>query len=387
MQVLLTTDSGPQADTTFRYPVVDFRRITFGREGTPDLHGRLSDANDRSVSREHFVLLIGPGLCSLMPAESARSPTYLDGEQVTDPVPIAPRQKISAGRNVFVFGVDGELPAAIPSPLDLPEVEIVTWVFEPGGTEVKIVRLPGGGLAVLKGVSWGGHPEGERLRARFLHEARILRMLQHQHIVALLDCVERGDETWILMEHIEGRTLDEAGMLDGPLPVAMMARLGCHIASALDFAHSHGVIHRDVKPQNVLIEDESGEARLIDFGIAVLKGDPRITRTGMPSPLTATFAAPEQLEGGTVVPATDVYGLGASLFWALTYDQKNKSQEWHRHGDPVRDAERVTPARSLAQVAPQLPTAFSNTIDRCLDDDPPKRPSARQLIDLLAPHC
>ena len=152
--------------------------------------------------------------------------------------------------------------------------------------------------------------------ARAGEEARLLARLSHPSLVPVYDAGtdERG-RPWVVMELVEGETLaDTIGR--GPIPSDRTASIGAHVAQALDYVHAQGLVHRDVKPGNVLIGND-GRVRLTDFGIARLVDSARVTSTGMMVG-TASFLAPEQVAGEPVGPPADVYALGLVLLECMT---------------------------------------------------------------------
>ncbi|MDQ1105313.1 serine/threonine-protein kinase [Nocardioides zeae] len=158
--------------------------------------------------------------------------------------------------------------------------------------------------------------DDERAHERFVAEARLLARLHHPRLVTVLDAGTVDGRPHIVMELVPGSDL-AAVLREGPLPPDRVARLGAEVAEALAHAHAAGIVHRDVKPGNVLVED-SGHVRLADFGIARLaEATTRHTRTGtvIGSPV---YLAPEQVAGETVTTATDLYSLGLLLLEALT---------------------------------------------------------------------
>ncbi|WP_300640602.1 serine/threonine-protein kinase [Nocardioides sp.] len=155
-------------------------------------------------------------------------------------------------------------------------------------------------------------------RGRFVAEARTLASLSHRNLVMVLDAGigDEDDRPFLVMELVEGRALSDA-LRQGPLPAREVARIGAEVAAGLAFAHERGVVHRDVKPGNVLLSDD-GRVKLADFGIARLIGDTvRHTRTGTAIG-TAAYLAPEQVRGEDVTGCADVYALGLVLLEALT---------------------------------------------------------------------
>jgi predicted Ser/Thr protein kinase len=152
-------------------------------------------------------------------------------------------------------------------------------------------------------------------RARLRREAELVRALAHPGIVRPIEIVDHGSWSLIAMERVSGRSLAAAVAGDGPLHPDAVARLGVELAEALSAVHRCGVIHRDVKPENVLL-DEGGHARLSDFGCAHLESQALLTR--LEDPLTAVgFLPPELVEGQIADPRSDVYALGMTLYFAL----------------------------------------------------------------------
>jgi hypothetical protein len=154
-------------------------------------------------------------------------------------------------------------------------------------------------------------------RARAEREARLAARLSHPHLVAIFDLAVEGEDQWLVMEYVEGPTLASLVAERGPLTPDEAAPLIAQVAEALAAAHEAGIVHRDVKPSNVLI-DPDGHAKLTDFGIArSTEADATLTQTGFVTGSPA-YLSPELASGGRVTPATDVWSLGATLFHALT---------------------------------------------------------------------
>jgi len=153
---------------------------------------------------------------------------------------------------------------------------------------------------------------------RFRREAQSAAMLNHPNIVGVYDYGQQSGSYFIVMEYVEGRSLRDILHDEGPLPAMTAARITAETAAALDFAHRHGVIHRDIKPGNVLIT-QSGKVKVADFGIAANPTDAKqgLTQTGAVIG-TATYFSPEQAQGYQVDGRTDVYALGVVLYEMLT---------------------------------------------------------------------
>jgi serine/threonine protein kinase len=187
------------------------------------------------------------------------------------------------------------------------------------------------------GTVWQGHDEllgrevavkevrfppelGEReiadLRERTLREARATARLSHPNVITTYDVVEEDDRPWIVMELLKTHSLSEVLRDEGPLPPHRVAEIGLGVLAALETAHAQGVVHRDVKPSNVLL-GERGIVKLADLGIATAAEHTRITRSGAVLG-TPAYMAPEQLDGGRTSPASDRYSLAAVAFEVLS---------------------------------------------------------------------
>ena len=170
----------------------------------------------------------------------------------------------------------------------------------------------------LKEITYPVHlTDAERavLRERTLREARTAARLEHPHVVAIHDVVEEDGRPWLVMEHVRSRSLQRILEEDGPLTPRRTAQIGLDVLSAIEVAHAAGVVHRDVKPANVLI-DERGQACLTDFGIATTTEDSSLTAQGavLGSP---SYMAPERAHGDPPTPAVDLWSLGATLYTAV----------------------------------------------------------------------
>jgi serine/threonine protein kinase len=153
------------------------------------------------------------------------------------------------------------------------------------------------------------------LRERTMREARAAARLDHPCVAALYDVVEEDGRPWLVMEHVPARSLQDILESDGPLPPGEVARIGLDVLSALEAAHDAGIVHRDVKPANVLVAPD-GHACLTDFGIATTTGDSSLTTGGalIGSP---SYMAPERAYGDEPRPPVDLWSLGATLYAAV----------------------------------------------------------------------
>ena len=153
------------------------------------------------------------------------------------------------------------------------------------------------------------------LRERTMREARTAARLDHPRVTRVYDVVEEEGKPWLVMEHVPSRSLQEIVSADGPLPPASVAQIGLDVLAALDAAHRAGIVHRDVKPANVLVSPD-GHASLTDFGIATSTGDSSLTTQGaiIGSP---SYMAPERANGEEPRPPVDLWSLGATLYTAV----------------------------------------------------------------------
>ncbi|WP_374456008.1 serine/threonine-protein kinase [Nocardioides sp.] len=146
-------------------------------------------------------------------------------------------------------------------------------------------------------------------------EARLAAALNHPHVVSVFDLVEEEEVHWLVMEYVDGRTLSEMVRASGPLEMTEAATYLAQTADALAEAHEAGIVHRDVKPSNILVSD--GVAKLSDFGIAKSADDASLTQTGLVTGSPA-YLAPEVASGSSATPASDVWSLGATLYHSVT---------------------------------------------------------------------
>jgi serine/threonine protein kinase len=208
---------------------------------------------------------------------------------------------------------------------------------------------------------------------RFRSEARLLASLDHPGLVRVFDAVEEGDGAVLVMELVHGPSL-AAALAHGPLGEGEVRTLAVQIAECVAYLHAQGVVHRDVKPANILMGVD-GRAHLADFGIARLLGASRLTATGQAIG-TLAYMAPEQLTGAAVGPGADVYSLGLVLLEALTGDRPFSGE----------GAEEVA-ARLVRDPAipPQLPGSWHQLIGAMTAREPGARPSAAAVAARVAP--
>ena len=205
---------------------------------------------------------------------------------------------------------------------------------------------------------------------RFRREARSVAQLSHPNIVTVIDRGEEDGKQFIVFELVEGDNVKELVERGGPLPVRRALELGLEVARALAFAHGQGIVHRDVKPQNVLLNDE-GHAKVTDFGIAHSLNTLSNTQTGTVLG-TSHYIAPEQARGEHVDAQTDIYSFGVVLYELLTgelpYSGDNFLTVAMKHVNE--------PTPSVFDRRPDTPLRLASLIERCMAKSPADRPAS-----------
>ena len=217
--------------------------------------------------------------------------------------------------------------------------------------------------------------EQSEARERFLREARTAAGLSHPNIVPIHRVGEAAGFVFFVMSYVAGRTLGEQLREQGPLGAEAAARMLREVAWALAYAHGRGIVHRDVKPDNILIEEESGRAMVTDFGIAHVGTSTLSTETGRLMG-TAQFMSPEQATSEALDGRSDLYSLGVVGYLAvsgkLPFEAANLPALLMKHVSE--------PARSVGEVAPGLPRSLVETINRCLEKAPERRHASGEAL-------
>jgi eukaryotic-like serine/threonine-protein kinase len=210
--------------------------------------------------------------------------------------------------------------------------------------------------------------QADDIERRFVREAKLGASLNHPNLVSVFDTATDDEGVLIVMEYVEGEPLSRA-LRHGPLPAERVARIASELGGALDHAHRHGVVHRDVKPGNVLLRDD-GVTKLVDLGIATAADHTRITRTGIVLG-TASYMAPEQLEGRAAGPEADIYALAAVCFEALAGEQARAGRS------PMEIARLVAaePPPDLRERWAGAPPAAAELLKRAMAHDAGARPA------------
>jgi len=401
-RVTLLVTAGPIQGRRFEFTEHD--TFLFGR--SPDCHAQLSP-RDTSASRHHFLLEVNPPAARLRDLGSLNG-THVNGtrhggrardetpeqasQRVQTEVDLRDGDRIRVGATILALAIVGP-PTGPPPPRAFPAVESRTGCVV-GDYEVGPLLGKGGMGAVYRArrrsdgldvalklmrPRIGADPEA---RSHLLREAEVMRRLRHPNIVELLDSGEDGEGFFWAMEYCPRGSVLARIRLEGALPLEVAGPLALQALEGLAFAHAAGFVHRDIKPDNLLLGPD-GLAKLTDFGLA--KSFERAGLSGMiatgASAGTLSFMPREQITSFRQLrPASDVWSMGATLYYMLT-------RQYTRDFVPCKDplavvlSGRIVPLRRRA---PHLPAAVAAVVDRAIADDPDRRyPTAAELRDAL----
>lgn len=239
-------------------------------------------------------------------------------------------------------------------------------------------------FVALKTVDRSNLHQGEEAQARFRREIDILAQLDHPHIVRALDVIETRSQTYLVLEFVDGIDLGRQVAQYGPIPLAKAVKYTLQTAMALSYAHKKGIIHRDVKPTNLLVNQDD-MVKLADLGLArFTTNEPsaELTMKGLAIG-TPEFMAPEQAENAMLVgPLSDVYSLGATLFHLLTGSLPLQGSSYLHKLQQLL----MLPPRPLQDIMPSAPAELARIVDRMRARKPEDRPaSCDEVIALLQP--
>ncbi|HEX9107729.1 MAG TPA: protein kinase [Longimicrobiales bacterium] len=271
-----------------------------------------------------------------------------------------------------------------PLPGLAPDLRVVRLLAEGRNAQVYLAREPAlGRLVVVKVLAPASLKDAVLVR-RFEREARAVARIQHPNVAPLFRLGILADGTWYLvLPYIDGGSLEDRLAARGPLPVDEVRRVLAQLASGLAAAHRVGIVHRDVRPGNVLYDRESNRVLLVDFGTAGLlesgdDGAVRLTRAGEPLGIPA-YASPEQLRGDVVTDRSDVYSLGVLAFELLAGRRPFQASTIAE----ITAAHLAAEPPSVADLRPDVDAGLAQLIQRCLNKRPEQRPYAREIVDQL----
>jgi eukaryotic-like serine/threonine-protein kinase len=319
-----------------------------------------------------------------------REPVKRNGQLLTGPAPLGPGDRLDLGRVALRVLAPGQAPAAshADDPFEAQLRAARASSRQNLGRYLLLSELGSGAFSTVHR-AWDEQQRrfvavkvlvqlAPSIRARFAREVVLGQGLDHPNIVRVLDHGEHDRRPYLVLELAEGRTLDALAE-DEPLPVRRAVELVRDVALAIEHAHARGVLHRDLKPQNVIVGDD-GRARVLDFGLARLirEQGPRLTTTGalVGTPL---YLAPEQALGDGD-ERSDVYSLGALLYVAAAGQPPIDASSLDRYLDALLRERPDPPSRARPEIDPALDAICL----RCLEKDPALRyAGARALVDDL----
>ncbi|MBN9120429.1 MAG: protein kinase, partial [Planctomycetes bacterium] len=339
-----------------------------------------------------FAAILAAGAAELVNLTVATSRDRLSGTIRAARTPTTPPP--SAARTLSLSAAATSLPADVELPEFRPEfvenlppggcrlggyelvdllgrgaMGVVFKAFEPSLQRHVAVKVLAPALATSEGA-----------RQRFPREARVAAAIQHENAVTVYAVRESCGMTYLAMEYVRGSCLEGRIEQHGPMPVLLHVTTARQIAAGLAAAHAKGIVHRDVKPANILIEDDTGRVKLTDFGLARVMDDAKITTDGA---LIGTpfYMAPEVVQGEPATPASDLFSLGGVLYVMATGKVPFAGQTVAAVFNAVCSTEPVPPR----QLRPNLPNWLDELILRLLNKNPARRfADAGSVAEMLA---
>ena len=208
------------------------------------------------------------------------------------------------------------------------------------------------------------------LRRRFARESRLAARLSHPNVVAVYDAGEENGRPYIVMEYVEGETVAEVLRRRGSLPPEEAVEIAAQVCAGLAHAHAHGLVHRDVKPQNLLVARD-GRVKIADFGVARGDDASKLTQAGTVLG-TAAYLSPEQAAGAEVGPRSDLYSVGAVLYELLSGATPYRFESL---------AGLAAPRKPPPPLPPHVPPTLADVVARCLAPDPNHRPASAAELE------
>jgi serine/threonine-protein kinase len=385
--------------------------LSVGRSRSANL---ILPADDRTAGRMHFVIELTTRFCRL--ENNAERGTFVNGLVVFSQCDLRHGDLIRAGKSVFrvellrrgvpvelgpaptmVFQPSGEVtslaveqpaaPTSLPMPVQLPGYQVIRTLGTGGMGTVYLAEDRAGKEVACKVIRPDRALDEDSCK-RFRREANHLRDLSHRYIVGFREAGEYQGLLYLVMEYVPGSNLAQLLGREGPFAVGRAVRLVSQILEALGEAHTNGVVHRDVKPSNILVHEGPGgeEARLADFGLAKMyqSDDLLLTRPGVTGG-TLAFASPEMVtDFRGAGPLSDQYGAAVTLYHLLTNNYLHDAC----HAVEMLDRIRHCDAVPLEQRRPGLPAELAAVIHRAVNREPRLRfPTVGSLRSALAPYA
>ncbi len=245
---------------------------------------------------------------------------------------------------------------------------IISLLGEGGMGRVYEAAGPDGGQVALKLIR-SSLASDETFLRRFQREAKAAATVDHSHVVSVLDLGVEGERHYMALELVRGGNLQDRIDSDGALSLETTVRVGLEVSSALDALHGAGLVHRDVKPANIMI-DEDGCSRLTDFGLAKQRDASLLTKLGQ-TVGSMDYMAPEQIRGeAEVTGAADVYSLGCVMYECIT----GKTPFAEREGMRILWAHLQEEPEDLSQKRPDAPSSLGWAVNQALKKEPVQRP-------------
>jgi serine/threonine-protein kinase len=235
------------------------------------------------------------------------------------------------------------------------------------GVVFRAERLSDGAVVALK-VLKRALSRDQVYRQRFLREVRVASEVRHRHLVPILEAGQADGYDYLAVSCLSGGTLGDRVEREGPLPVADCVALAGQIGAGLDALHAHGIVHRDVKPSNVML-DEAGRAALTDFGLAKGRAYTVLTKPGQMMG-TLDYIAPELVRGEQARPASDIYGLGCVVYEALTGAPPFAGRRLSEVALAHLEQEPPDPRIARPQLSPDLGRTVLGALAKSPDDRP-----------------
>jgi len=392
-QIILEVVGGPHTGRRFVFTGHD--GFIVGRAASS--HFRLP-REDPYFSRIHFVVEVNPPHCRLMDMNSLNG-TYVNGREVQAD-DLHHGDLVKGGETelrVWLVG-DTPRPEAVAAALDadgslpppaIPGFEIVRELGRGGMGVVYLAKRTADGARLAVKTILPAFAAGQREVQRFLRECEVLCSLRHPHIVAFHQMGRTGNVFYFAMDYVEGTDAGRLVQSHGPMPVGRAVRLACQVLEALDFAHGHGFVHRDVKPANLLIgHGQRGETcRLADFGLARVYHASHMSGLTMLGDVggTLAFMPPEQItDYRNACPPADLYSTSATLYYLLT------GRHVYDFGEDLSEQQLIKiltePPVPIRNRRDDVPQSLASVIHRALAKDPRERfPEAAAFREALLP--